>query len=168
MYNQITLLGNLTKDGELKYTSGGTAIYSNSIATSHKYTSNNEKKEETCFIDLTAMGKQGEICNQYLRKGSKVLIVGRLKLDCWNGQDGQKHSKHSVMVETMKMMDGKQDSQSSNGQTNQAPQQGGYGQNQQHNAQSNQTNHTAYREPPRMPDRSCLPEIDIDDSQIPF
>jgi single-strand DNA-binding protein len=112
MFNQITLLGNLTRDIELRYTQGGAGIASAGLATSHKYTSNGEKKEETLFVDITFFGKSAEIANQYLRKGSKVLIVGRLKLDQWVDQNGQKRSKHGVIVETMKMLDSKGENQS--------------------------------------------------------
>jgi len=111
MFNQITLVGNLTRDIELRYSQSGTPIANTAIATSHKYTSNGEKKEEVCFVDITAFGKAGEIMNQYLHKGSKVLIVGRLNFEQWE-KDGQKRSKHSVIVETMKMLDSKSDSQS--------------------------------------------------------
>jgi single-strand DNA-binding protein len=156
MFNQITILGNLTRDIEFRYTEVGSGIANVGIASSHKFTSNGEKKEEVMFIDLTFFGKSAEIANQYLRKGSKVFITGRLKLDNWVGQDGQKHSKHSVVVETMKMLDCKDNSQ------NQAPQQ-----EQQYPQNYNQ--HTAYREQPKqMPDRNSLPTIDIDEDEIPF
>jgi single-strand DNA-binding protein len=113
MFNQLTLLGNLTRDIELRYSQSGSVIASTGIATSHKYTSNGEKKEETCFVDITFFGKSGEIANQYLRKGSKVFITGRLKQEEWvDKTSGQKRSKHTVVVETMKMLAGRQDSES--------------------------------------------------------
>lgn len=159
MFNQVTILGNLTRDIELRYTQGGSGIANVGIASSHKFTSNGEKKEEVMFIDLAFFGKSAEIANQYLRKGSKVFIIGRLKLDNWVGQDGQKHSKHSVIVETMKMLDSKDSGQSAQQQTPQQAQQ--YPQNY--------NNHADYREQPKqMPDRNSLPEIDIDESEIPF
>lgn len=108
-FNKIILVGNCTKDGEFKYTSGGSAIYNNSIATSRKFTQNGEKREEVCFVDFTAFSRVGEICNQYLRKGSKILVEGRLNFDQWVDQNGQKRSKHSVVVETMQMLDSKGD-----------------------------------------------------------
>lgn len=156
MFNQITVLGNLTRDIELRYAQNGSAIANVGIAASRKFTVNGEKKEEVMFIDLTFFGKSAEIANSYLRKGSKVFITGRLKLDNWVGQDGQKHSKHSVVVETMKMLDCKDNSQ------NQAPQQ-----EQQYPQNYNQ--HKAYKEQPKqMPDRNSFPEIDIDEDEIPF
>ena len=81
MFNKIVLVGHLTRDIELRYTQGGAAIGGCGIAVTRKYTLNGEKREETCFIDITFFGKQAEIANQYLNKGSKVLIEGRLKFD---------------------------------------------------------------------------------------
>jgi single-strand binding protein len=112
MFNKIVLVGNLTKDIDLRYTQGGAAIGSSSIAVTRKYTLNGEKKEETCFIDLTFFGKQAEVSNQYLQKGSKLLVEGRLKFDQWQDSNGQNRSKHSVAVEVMEMLgDAKQNNQ---------------------------------------------------------
>lgn len=108
MYNKIVLLGNLTRDVELRYSQNNTAISKTAIATSRKFTGNNgEKKEEVCFVDITMFGRTAEIANQYLRKGSKVIIEGRLMFDQWTDDKGEKHSKHSVVVETMNMIDTK-------------------------------------------------------------
>lgn len=114
MFNKIILVGNLTRDIELKYTAGGTALANTAIATSRKFTSNGEKKEEVCFVDITFFGRSGEVANQYLRKGSKILVEGRLKFDQWTDQQGNKRSKHSVIVETMQMLDSKADAQNMN------------------------------------------------------
>lgn len=107
MFNKIILVGNLTRDVELRYAQSGTAIVSTAIATSRKFTSNGEKKEEVCFVDITFFGRSAEVANQYLKKGSKILIEGRLNFEQWNDQQGQKRSKHSVVVETMQMLDSK-------------------------------------------------------------
>ena len=98
-------MGNLTRDVEIRYSQGGSAIAKTGIATSRKFTANGEKKEEVCFVDLTFFGRSGEVANQYLKKGSKVMIEGRLSFEQWTDQSGQKHSKHSVIVETMQMID---------------------------------------------------------------
>jgi len=143
MYNKVILVGRLTRDIELRYSQSGGAIASASIATNHNYTSNGEKKEEVCYTDLTFFGRSGEIANQYLRKGSQILVEGRLKFDQWVDKDGQKRSKHSVIVETMKMMDSKSDGQ---GQSQQAPQQQQQAQSYQQ-PQQQQQNHTAYQQP---------------------
>ena len=171
MFNQITLVGNLTRDIELKYTQGGVAIANTAIATSHKFTSNGEKKEEVCFVDITAFGKTGEVMNQYLRKGSKVLIVGRLKFDQWNDQQGQRRSKHTVSIETMKMLDSKQDTQTNQQQmpqqqqsyqTQQQQQQTQYQKAQGQNVSPHQYQQTQ-QQMPQQP--AALP---IDDNDVPF
>ena len=113
MFNKVVIVGNLTRDIGLKYTQGGAAIGSCGIAVTRKYTLNGEKREETCFIDITFFGKSAEIANQYLNKGSKLLIEGRLKFDQWTDNNGQNRSKHSIAVESMEMLgDAKQNNQS--------------------------------------------------------
>jgi len=125
VFNKIIIAGNLTRDIELRYTQGGSAIANTAIATSRKFTQNGEKKEEVCFVDVTFFSRSAEIANQYLHKGSKILIEGRLKFDQWTDNNGQKRSKHSVIVETMQMLGTKDNSSenpnSSQQQTYQAP-----------------------------------------------
>ena len=109
MFNKVIMAGNLTKDVEIRYLPNGSAVSNTSIATNRKYTlQNGEKKEEVCFIDITFFGRSAEIANQYLRRGSKVLVEGRLSFDQWNDQQGQKRSKHSIVVEAMQMLDSKE------------------------------------------------------------
>ncbi len=106
MYNKITLIGNLTRDIEYKIIGNGSALAKSSIATSYKYKTNNgEQKEEICFLDFSIFGKLADVANNYLRKGSKVLLDGRLILEQWTAQDGTNKSKHSLRVETLKMLD---------------------------------------------------------------
>ena len=108
MFAQATIIGNLTKDIELRYTASGMAIGNTAIASTHKFNAaNGEKREETCFIDVTFMGKSVEIANQYLAKGSRIFIEGRLKFDRWTDNNGQNRSKHSVVVDKMIMLDTK-------------------------------------------------------------
>ena len=98
-FNKVILVGNLTRAPELKYTQGkGTPVAKTGIAVSRKANVNGEMREEVCFIDLTFWGRTAEIANQYLQKGSKVLIEGRLMLEQWQDQNGQNRSKHSVTV----------------------------------------------------------------------
>ena len=112
MYNKSIMVGNLTKDVELKYTPGGLAIGKSSIASSYKYKGQDgAQKEEVCFLEFIMMGRQAEIANQYLRKGSKVLLEGRLVLEQWTDKDGNSRSKHSLRVDEMKMMDSKNNEQ---------------------------------------------------------
>ncbi|HDX6248350.1 TPA: single-stranded DNA-binding protein [Campylobacter fetus subsp. venerealis] len=104
MYNKITLLGNLTRDIELRYSQNGSAIGRSAIAVTRKFSVNGEKREDTLFIDITFFGKQAETANQYLQKGSKILIDGILVLEQWTDNKGQSRSKHSVTVDTMEML----------------------------------------------------------------
>ena len=112
MFNKIVLVGHLTRDIELKYTQSGAAIGKSAIAVTRKYSTNGEKREEICFVDITFFGKSAEIANQYLTKGSKLLVEGRLKFDQWQDNNGQPRSKHSIAVESMEMLgDAKQNNQ---------------------------------------------------------
>ena len=111
MFNKVILAGNMTRDIELRYSQSGTAIASTAIATSRKFTQNGEKKEEVCFVDITFFGRSAEIANQYLHKGSKILVEGRLKLDQWVDQNGGNRSKHTIAVETMQMLGSKENGQ---------------------------------------------------------
>lgn len=129
MFNKVVLVGNLTRDIELRYTTNGAAIGNCGIAVTRRFTTNGEKREETCFVDITFFGKQAEIANQYLSKGSKLLIEGRLKYDQWTDNNGQNRSKHTVVVENMEMLGG----QSAN--------QGGGGYQSQNSFNSNQGGH---------------------------
>ncbi|SFV71379.1 Single-stranded DNA-binding protein [hydrothermal vent metagenome] len=198
MYNKIILIGHLTKDLEVKYTQSGTAIANTGIATNRKFKSQmGEQKEEVLFVDIAFFGRTAEIANQYLRKGSKILVEGRLKLDQWTAPDGMKRSKHSVIVETMKMLDTKGTNPSDNyggngggyGQENapaqnnynQAPTQPSYNQPQQNNygqAEQNTYNQApaqpSYNQAPSTPapvpqqPTHSIPSIDIDEDEIPF
>ncbi|RUM66618.1 MAG: single-stranded DNA-binding protein [Sulfurimonas sp.] len=179
MYNKVILVGNLTRDIELRYAQSGTGIAKTAIATSRKFTSNGEKKEEVCFVDITFFGRSAEVANQYLRKGSKILVEGRLQFEQWVDQNGGKRSKHSVIVETMQMLDSRGDA-SQGGHNNYSPnthqaptQQNAYEQPQQGNAYSapQQQNYGAPQQQNKqetsMP-KNNLPEIDIDEDEIPF
>ena len=166
MFNRVVLVGNLTRDIELRYTQSGAAIGSCGIAVTRKFSVNGEKREETCFIDITFFGKQAEIANQYLSKGSKLLVEGRLKFDQWTDNNGQNRSKHTVVVENMEMLGGGQ-------QSNQGYQQGGYS-NQR--PQQSASKKPQQQKPPEnyAPDYDA-PEIDVDgdkyeqdDETIPF
>ena len=110
MYNKIILAGNLTRDIEIRYTGANLAIGHTGIAVNRKFKSKTgEQKEEVLFVDLSFFGRTAEIANQYMRRGSKVLVEGRLKLDQWTDSSGNKRSKHTVIVETMQMLDSRQE-----------------------------------------------------------
>lgn len=155
--NKVIMIGHLARDIELRYTQGSVAIGSTGIAVTRKYTLNGEKREETCFIDITFFGKQAEIANQYLNKGSKLLIEGRLKFEQWQDNNGQNRSKHSIAVESMEMLgDAKQNNQSYQQGAPKKPQQQKQPQRQQYNE-------------PQYPE---YPDIDSDEidgtDEIPF
>ena len=110
MFNKTILVGNLTREIEMKFSASNLAIGHTDIATNRKFKNQmGVEKEEVMFMKITFFGRTAEIANQYLRKGSKVLVEGRLKLDQWTDQSGQKRSRHSLVVESMKMLDGKED-----------------------------------------------------------
>src|SRR5215213_10834859 len=104
--NKVMLIGNLTRDPEVKYTPKGTAIAEFGLAVNRSYTTDQgEKREEVTFIDVSMWGRQGEIAGEYLKKGRPVFIEGRLKLDTWDDkQTGQKRSKVKVVGERMEFL----------------------------------------------------------------
>ena len=101
--NKILLLGNLTRDPELRYAGSGTAICGFGLAVNSSY-GGEDKKEEVLFIDVTAFGRQAETASEYLVKGRPVLVEGRLQLRSWETQDGQKRTKHSVIAERIEFL----------------------------------------------------------------
>ncbi|MCR8697168.1 single-stranded DNA-binding protein [Campylobacter sp. RM19073] len=120
MFNKVILTGNLSKDITLKSNSNIT-IANTTIAVNRKFKNQNgNTSEEVLFIDITFFGRQAEVANQYLNKGSKVLIEGRLKLENWQDKNGQNRSKHSVVVESMEMLSSNQ-TQTHNNDNNEIP-----------------------------------------------
>jgi len=104
-FNKVLLLGNLTRDPQLSYTPNQTAVVDFGLATNRKWTGQDgSQREETCFIDCRAFGRQAETINKYLSKGRMVFIEGRLSFDSWTAQDGTKRSRHRVTVETFQFM----------------------------------------------------------------
>jgi single-strand DNA-binding protein len=103
-YNRVVLVGNLTRDPELRYIPSGTAVSEIGLAVNDRRKSaSGEWVDETTFIDVTLWGRTAEIASEYLNKGSSVLIEGRLKLDTWE-KDGKKNSKLRVIGERMQML----------------------------------------------------------------
>jgi len=109
-YNKVLLLGNLTRDPEVRYTPKGTAVTDLGIAVNRQYTlDTGEKREEVTFVDVTFWGRTAEVAGEYLKKGRPVFIEGRLQLDTWDDkQTGQKRSKLKVMGEAMQMLGSRQ------------------------------------------------------------
>ena len=107
-YNRVILAGNLTRDPELSYTPSNTAICKFGLATNRKWRDQQgEMREETCFVDCTAFGRQAETLNQYMRKGRPLLLEGRLHYSQWTSQDGQKRSKLEVIAERFQFLGGR-------------------------------------------------------------
>ncbi len=110
-YNKVILVGNLTRDPELRYLPSNTAVCDFSLAVNHRYRDREgNQKEDVCFIECSAFGKSGEVINQYVTKGKPLLVEGRLRLETWTAQDGGKRSRHSVFVENFQFLgDGRRD-----------------------------------------------------------
>jgi single-strand DNA-binding protein len=104
-FNKVLLMGNLTKDPELRYTPQGTAVVNLRLAVNRKYKDRNQElKEDTCFVTAVVWDKQAETCNQYLHKGSPVFVEGRLQSRSWEDNAGQKRSVIEVRVERVQFL----------------------------------------------------------------
>lgn len=100
-FSQVTLMGNLTRDPELKYSQNGNAICNLSLAI-NEYAGKDEQgnvKEDVCYVDCTAFGERGEAINKFFTKGQAIIIIGSLKLDRWTQEDGTNRQKHWVRVD---------------------------------------------------------------------
>lgn len=105
-FNKVFLMGNLTRDVELRHTSGNSAVANLGLAVNRRYrTQSGENREEVTFVDCEAWGRTAEVMSQYLSKGRPVFIEGRLKLDQWEGRDGSKQSKLRVVIENFQFID---------------------------------------------------------------
>ncbi|RJQ56521.1 MAG: single-stranded DNA-binding protein [Nitrospiraceae bacterium] len=108
MFNKVILIGNLTRDPELRYTPQGTSVCNFGIAVNRRYKQGEETKEEVTFINVVSFGKQADTCGQYLNKGSSVLVEGRLQERRWETEDGQKRSRHEVVAQSVRFLSRKQ------------------------------------------------------------
>jgi single-strand DNA-binding protein len=102
--NKVLLLGNLTRDPDVRYTPNGTAVATFGLAINHRYRQGEEWKDEVCFVDVATFGRQAETVGEYLRKGSPVLVEGRLRWHAWETDDGQHRSKHEVLAERVQFL----------------------------------------------------------------
>ena len=106
--NRAQLIGNLTRDPELRYTPNGRAVCTFGVATNRTWTTETgEKKEEADFHNIVAWGKLAELCSQFLVKGRKVFVEGRLSTRSWTGQDGQQKSRTEIIIDDMLILDNK-------------------------------------------------------------
>ena len=103
--NKVILLGNLTRNPELRYAPNGTPVARFGLAVNtSRAGQGDERREEVCFVDIVAFGRQAETASEYLSKGRPALVEGRLQWRSWEGQDGQKRSKHEVIAERIQFM----------------------------------------------------------------
>jgi single-strand DNA-binding protein len=108
-FNSVTLLGNATRDPQMKYLPSQMAVAEFGLAMNHKFkTKGGEAREDVCFVDVATFGRTAEIVNQYVRKGKPVLISGRLKYDTWDdAKGGGKRSKLSVVADNVQLLGGR-------------------------------------------------------------
>lgn len=158
-FNKVILMGNLTRDPEVRYTGGGTAVTDISLAVNRQWTdrSSNERKEEVSFIDVTLWGRTAEIAGEYLQKGRPCLIEGRLQLDQWEDREtGKKRSKLKVIGESMQLLGSRGDGQRADGARAGAP---SHQSNSKHNDVSRATN---------TPDSDFYAPVTETEGGIPF
>lgn len=104
-FNKVILLGNLTRDPELKHVAGNQAVAELGLAVNRRFrTKDNEEREEVTFVDCEAWGRTAEVLKQYLTKGSPIFIEGRLKLDQWESKEGERRSKLRVVIENFQFV----------------------------------------------------------------
>jgi len=106
-FNRVVLVGNVTRDPEVRYIPSGTAVCDLGLAINDRIKRNDKWEDEVTFVDVTLWARTAEVAGEYLKKGSCVLIEGRLKLDTWETDDGAKRSKLKVIGERMQMLDRK-------------------------------------------------------------
>ena len=110
--NKTFLIGNLTRDVDMKYTPSGKAVANFGLAINRTYTdANGEKVEDTCFVDIVAWDRLAEVCGDYLSKGRPVFVEGRLQMDSWETEDGQRKTKLKVVAQNVQFLGGKSGSE---------------------------------------------------------
>lgn len=102
--NKVMLLGNLTRDPELRYAPNGTPVANFGMAINRRYRQGEEWREEVCYVDVVTFGRQAETVGEYLSKGHLAMIEGRLQWRSWETEDGQKRSKHEVVANNVQFM----------------------------------------------------------------
>ncbi|GAA8533597.1 single-stranded DNA-binding protein [Helicobacter pylori] len=181
MFNKVIMVGRLTRNVELKYLPSGSAAATIGLATSRRFKKQDGTLgEEVCFIDVRLFGRTAEIANQYLSKGSSVLIEGRLTYESWMDQTGKKNSRHTITVDSLQFMDKKSDNPQANAMQDSvmhensnnaypanynAPSQDPFNQAQSH-AQNAHAKENLQAQPSKY--QNSVPEINIDEEEIPF
>jgi single-strand DNA-binding protein len=114
--NKVFLMGNLTRDPELRYIPSGTAVCEFGLAINHSYTGRDgQRHDSTCFVDVTMWGRRGEVIAEYFQKGRPIFIEGRLNFDSWEAQDGTKRSKLRVVADSFEFIGGRGDGRGGGG-----------------------------------------------------
>lgn len=106
--NKTFIIGRMTRDPEIRYTQSGTAVTNFGVALNRVYTVNNEKREETTFVDVCAWGKTAEFVNKYFNKGKNIFIEGRLNMREWQGTDGTKRTKLEIVADNIQFVGDKE------------------------------------------------------------
>jgi single-strand DNA-binding protein len=171
--NRIIMIGNLTRDPQLKYLPSQMAVAEFGLAVNHKFkTASGEAREDVCFVDCTAFGKAGEIINQYCKKGKQLYIEGRLKYDTWEDKNGGgKRSKHVIIVENFQFLGGREGGNAGEGGGDAGGEVEGGGGGYQNRSSAPRPNRPA--PPPRAPsappaEQPFNDEQQFKDDDIPF
>ena len=154
--NKVMLIGNCTRDPEIRYTPKGTPVVELGLAVNRRFKSETgETREETTFVDVTIWGRTAEVANEYIKKGRPVYIEGRLQLDSWDDkQTGQKRSKLRVVAEEMQMLGSRE---------------GGGGASREYSEEPRQSRPPQQQRPPAaQPRPPADPDLDADNDEIPF
>ncbi|WP_121104911.1 single-stranded DNA-binding protein [Helicobacter pylori] len=181
MFNKVIMVGRLTRNVELKYLPSGSAVATIGLATSRRFKKQDGTPgEEVCFIDARLFGRTAEIANQYLSKGSSVLIEGRLTYESWMDQTGKKNSRHTITADSLQFMDKKSDNPQANAMQDSmthegfnnaypanynAPSQDPFSQSQSY-PQNAYAKENLQAQPSKY--QNSVPEINIDEEEIPF
>ena len=165
-FNKVMLMGNLTRDPEIKYTPKGTAIADIGLAVNRNYTTESgEKREEVTFVDVTLWGRVAEIVGEYCKKGRPLFVEGRLQLDTWDDKaTGQKRSKLKVVGENIQLLGSREGGAGGGGGGGEH----GEGRSESRSEARPQQNRPAARPaspPPRPP---ADPDLDAPEDDIPF
>jgi single-strand DNA-binding protein len=181
--NKVMLIGNLTRDAELRYIPSGSAVLEFRLAVSRKYKKpDGQEVEETCFVDVNLWGKRGEAVSQYLTKGKPLFVEGRLQLDEWDDKEsGQKRSKLRVVAENIEFLGGRNDGQgggrsfesngapaSASGAPNGGGQKNGYSGGQRPNGNGGGNGGQPYARPASAPGGSTSAAMQLSEDDIPF
>ncbi|WRE32962.1 single-stranded DNA-binding protein [Helicobacter pylori] len=181
MFNKVIMVGRLTRNVELKYLPSGSAAATIGLATSRRFKKQDGTLgEEVCFIDARLFGRTAEIANQYLSKGSSVLIEGRLTYESWMDQTGKKNSRHTITVDSLQFIDKKSDNPQANAMqdsimhensnnaypaNHNAPSQDPFNQAPSY-VQNSYAKENLQAQPSKY--QNSVPEINIDEEEIPF